>query len=96
MNKSPTEPWHLDKRVPAALIITILVQSAAAVWFAATLNGRVFVLERDVERNRVVNARHEAEIRTMERGAARLEQKLESILDAVERMDKRLERLVQQ
>lgn len=35
------EGWHLDKRLPIALIITIAVQTAGLVWWAASLSSRV-------------------------------------------------------
>jgi hypothetical protein len=38
--------WHLDKRVPLALIFTILVQTAMGFWWASGLTERVSVLER--------------------------------------------------
>jgi hypothetical protein len=40
--------WHLDKRVPLALIFAILVQTGAALWWAAGVNARVEQLERQV------------------------------------------------
>ncbi len=39
--------WHLDKRIPIALIVTILVQTFAMGWWAASLSQRVDVLERN-------------------------------------------------
>jgi len=87
------EPWHLDRRVPIALIVTILLQTGAAVWFAASLQGRVQVLERDIEREHVLNARQETAIRSIENGAARLDEKLDGILALLQRMDRRLERM---
>jgi hypothetical protein len=41
----PRQPWHLDKSVPIGLIVAILAQSFAAVFFAATLIARVENLE---------------------------------------------------
>ena len=38
--------WHLDKRVPLALILTIIIQTAALVWWASSLSERVNSLER--------------------------------------------------
>lgn len=38
--------WHLDRRVPLALIATIAFQTAAALWWASSLNIRVDQLER--------------------------------------------------
>lgn len=37
--------WHLDKRVPLALIVTIFIQTAGAFWWAATIAARVNYLE---------------------------------------------------
>ena len=39
------EPWHLDKRIPVALIITIIAQGAGVLWFFSKLDSRVFFLE---------------------------------------------------
>jgi hypothetical protein len=38
--------WHLDKRVPIALIFTIVMQTAGLVWWASSLTERVNTLER--------------------------------------------------
>lgn len=40
------DQWHLDKRVPIALIFAILAQTVAGVWWAATLQGTVNELSR--------------------------------------------------
>lgn len=37
--------WHLDKRVPVAIIIAILVQTGGMVWWASNLTARVSTLE---------------------------------------------------
>lgn len=41
--------WHLDKRVPIALIIAIAVQSGSMVWWAASASERLNALERKAE-----------------------------------------------
>ena len=46
MRQDDDQHWSLDKRVPLALIIAILMQTAAALWWAASLNARVEQLER--------------------------------------------------
>jgi hypothetical protein len=38
--------WHLDKRVPIALIVAMFVQTCAIVWWASDLSARVSTLER--------------------------------------------------
>lgn len=40
--------WHLDKRVPIALIVAIAFQTAAFIWWASDVNARVGYLERQV------------------------------------------------
>jgi hypothetical protein len=41
--------WTVDKRVPLALIVTIVVQSVTLGWWASSLTERVNVLERRAE-----------------------------------------------
>jgi hypothetical protein len=41
--------WYLDKRVPLALILTIVIQTAGLVWWASNLTERVNSLERTRE-----------------------------------------------
>lgn len=48
------EKWHADKRVPLALIVTILVQTAGIVWWAATTDSRVGVLETWMKDNKTI------------------------------------------
>ena len=43
------EHWHLDKRVPIALIVTLFVQTATIFWWAATTTERLAAVERRVE-----------------------------------------------
>lgn len=40
------EPWHLDKRVPVALILAIGLQTSAGIWWAATQTARVDEIAR--------------------------------------------------
>ena len=54
----PDEPWHLDKRVPVALIVTIAMQTMLAVWWAAGLSSDVAALKAS-------DARQDGQIETM-------------------------------
>ena len=38
--------WHLDKKVPIAVIVTILLQTGAIIWWAAGASERLTALER--------------------------------------------------
>ena len=42
-----TGPWHLDKRIPVALILAIAAQTGGGIWWASGINERVATLERD-------------------------------------------------
>ena len=42
--------WHLDKRIPIALVLGLLLQTAGLGWFAATLNTRVQTNTAELER----------------------------------------------
>jgi hypothetical protein len=43
--------WHLDKRVPLALIFAIFVQTGGALWWASAITSQTEQLQREVERN---------------------------------------------
>lgn len=45
MNDQDTK-WHLDKRVPLALIITIGIQTGTIIWWAASVTNRLDNLEQ--------------------------------------------------
>lgn len=93
--REPREPrerperdrWHVGKEVPLALIFGMLVQTAAAIWWARgqvamdeNLNQRVSALER--ERDAI-------------RGAERMAV-IEAAIADIRRSNERLELLVQQ
>ncbi len=39
------ENWHVDKKIPLALIGAIIVQTGAAFWWASSVNEKVASLE---------------------------------------------------
>ena len=49
MSEADDRQWHLDKKVPLALIITIVGQTIVAAWGASNLWTRVGELERQVQ-----------------------------------------------
>lgn len=46
MSDREDERWHLDRRVPIALMVTIAIQTGAMIWWASSLSERVNHLER--------------------------------------------------
>ncbi|MDX2233795.1 MAG: hypothetical protein NW200_04785 [Hyphomonadaceae bacterium] len=76
------EPWHFDRRVNIALIVTILLQTAGAVVWAAKLEERVAHLE-------LMEARAVGEAERL----ARVEEKIGAQNLVLDRIDRRLERM---
>lgn len=37
--------WHLDRKVPIAMILAIVIQTGAAVWWVASMTSRIDHLE---------------------------------------------------
>jgi hypothetical protein len=73
--------WHLDRRVPLAIIVTLAMQTVGAVWWAASLNQRVAVLEQ------------ERRDRSDETGRIiRLETKMDQATVVLERLESKLDR----
>ncbi len=72
MSDKEDREWHLDKRVPIALIITVVGQTMAAAWWAAVTTTRVDQLEKQV-----VSAAPQTE------RIIRLEAKMDSVVEAV-------------
>lgn len=50
-----TGAWHLDKRVPVALIFAIIIQTATAVWWVSGVSHRVdsAIAVNDQQNNRI-------------------------------------------
>ena len=84
--------WHLDKRVPIAMILTIAAQTLGAVWWAGAINQRMAAVERrqNLMEERTVSQAHESRIavleaqwRTVDARLDRIEVRLDVIMDAV-------------
>jgi Tfp pilus assembly protein PilN len=82
--------WHLDKRVPIALIITILMQTVGIVWWAASLSERVTALE-----NRFQDLRtHQGRIVRLEEKQTAVHQRLDRIETIQRRIENKIDRLL--
>lgn len=93
------ESWHLEHKVPIAIIVTIAIQTFALVAWAAKLDSRVSSLEtKDATQQtlidakvRVADERWENIIRERDR-MARLEEKLAGAIDVLKRIEAKLDR----
>ncbi|MDH3740728.1 MAG: hypothetical protein OER56_03945 [Hyphomicrobiales bacterium] len=81
--------WHLDKRVPLALIITIFMQTVGAVWFAADLANSV-----ENNTDRIAEIRKKAVGR--DRSTGQINERLIRLEEDVKHGNKLLEELVRE
>lgn len=77
-----SEPWHLDRRVPIALILAIVLQTAGVVFWAAKIDTRVAQLESGTP-----------SVQANADRLTRVEEKIEGQHALLERIDRRLERM---
>jgi hypothetical protein len=73
---APPEAWHLDKRVPIALILTVAIQTGAMVWWAASISARVEMHERQIASLQSAEIAAAAETRRISETLARLDERL--------------------
>ncbi len=75
--------WHLDKRVPIALIVAILIQTAGALTWAGAASERINHLERQVINDGDMGertARLEVQAAYMRAALTRIEDKLDRVI----------------
>jgi hypothetical protein len=75
------DKWHLDRRVPIALIMAIVVQTSGLVWWASSLSERVSSLEKT----------RDATAPQADR-LTRVEVKIENVQTTVERIERLIRR----
>lgn len=73
--------WKIDKHIPVAVIMAILVQTFAVIWWAAQLETRVKILEIDINQNtQLIDrvSRMEEKVSALKESTLRIEQKLDA------------------
>lgn len=81
----PAAQWHLDKRVPIAIIAALIAQSVTIGWWAATMSARVDFLERQSALSSDQPGR-----------LVRVETRLDDARAKLDQIDAKLDRLIQQ
>jgi hypothetical protein len=76
----PETHWHLDRRIPIALIITLALNTGVGIWWLAALGSRVEMIERQVDRGSNL-AGEIIQIREQLRGLERVMLRLEAYVD---------------
>ncbi|MCF6221647.1 MAG: hypothetical protein L3J65_11090 [Robiginitomaculum sp.] len=87
MSEKPA--WHLDRKVPVGIIITILFQAAGGLWFLSKLDSRLDVLEKQDTENVQVNKAFfalEANMKSTQASQIRIEKSLDKMNDRLNRL----------
>lgn len=83
-DNNPASHWSLDKRVPLALVLTILFQTGVAIWWAA---GQSYVTAEHARRLAVVEAQRAGE------RIAIVESRVDDLKVQLNRMEAKLDKL---
>ena len=70
--------WHLDKKVPLALIATIGISMFGNVWWLSALGSRVDFIERAISNNALVRediVKITEQLRSLDRVVGRIEER---------------------
>lgn len=88
-----TEPWHLKKEIPITLIVALLIQAGASIYWGAELHHQVLSNSADIERlkawetdHATLDSRQDSRLASVETGmGAQLAtlQRIEDKLDAI-------------
>ena len=77
-NEDGARKWQLEKHIPLSVIIMLLLQFATTVWWAARVDSRLSVLERE-------ELLHAADSEKL----VRIEEKLNYLAERINKMDRR-------
>lgn len=95
----PEQEWHLDKRVPIALILALVLQVAAAVYWASKMESRIEantarieIVDRDLSRvgRQIAGVTEAANTQAVQMG--RIEEQISGLRGDIERLVAVLER----
>lgn len=79
MTTQTQESWHLSKSVPVSLILTLLVQTAAIVWFLSTLSAQVETNRTDIVRHDTLIGRMAQDSQRQDVTLGRIEENVKEI-----------------
>ncbi len=71
-----TEAWHLDKKVPVAIIIALAIQFVGAIWWAAKMDARDNEQERRISSIEVWQDGTQSQLQKLNESLARMDERL--------------------
>lgn len=81
----PNDPWHLSRSVPISLIFAIFCQTAALIWFVATLRNDVDANSKDLIRLDVRTTNLEQVVQSQAITLARIDENIKGIREYLEK-----------
>jgi peptidoglycan hydrolase CwlO-like protein len=86
------ETWHLDKRFPLALILTIVMQTLTVVWWAAGISARIEQHEREIRALTNIDTQMQGEVRRIAELLSRLDERMTAQTELLRRVEANIQR----
>lgn len=83
MSGTPDTGWHLDRKVPVAIIATLVIQIVGFGWLFGQVEERVTQLERRVAEQAVV-------VQGLPEKIGRLDEQIQAVKVLLDRIDRKL------
>ena len=78
--------WHLSKSVPVTLVLAIVAQTVALVWYISSLDSAVKANARDIIRNETRLESMENIVQSQAVTLGRMDENIKAIRESVEKM----------
>lgn len=78
--------WHLSKSVPVTLVLAIVAQTVALVWYISSLDSAVKANARDIIRNETRLESLETIVQAQAVTLGRMDENIKAIRESVEKM----------
>jgi hypothetical protein len=78
--------WHLSKSVPVTLVLAIVAQTVALVWYISSLDSSVKANARDIIRNETRLESLETIVQAQAVTLGRMDENIKAIRESVEKM----------
>lgn len=80
------DSWHLSKSVPVTLVLAIVAQTIALVWYISSLDSAVKANARDIIRNETRLESLETIVQSQAVTLGRMDENIKAIRESVEKM----------
>jgi len=80
------DSWHLSKSVPVTLVLAIVAQTVALVWYISSLDSAVDTNSRDIIRNETRLESLETIVQSQAVTLGRMDENIKAIRESVEKM----------